>query len=381
MYSYRVSAVNAYGEGPLSQEVSAAPDGTPPVTNASVSGRLGNEGWWLSTVTIKLTASDDNSGVASTSYRVDGGDWQTYALPVWVSGTGNHTVDFYSTDNAGNVEGWHSVGFRIDSTAPLTTITLDGAAGDDYWFHSIVTVDIAATDAGSGVDSIQYRLDGGTWATYSAPFDFAEGASLPRPAASGWYTSPIPVTITASDALSGVASIFYRIDGGAWQTYTGSFLLTPEGDHTLEYVAVDAAGNRGLTQSTFVRTDTTAPVVSAPPARLVTTSQVTLSWTGTDAGSGIDHYEVRVDGGTFESVGNERSVSLQLVDGSHTIVIRAIDRAGNEASTVVTVRVDTSPLSASGPYGATLDYAIILAVTAVGIAVAFVVIRRRRRVV
>jgi len=72
---------------------------------------------------------------------------------------------------------------------------------------------------------------------------------------------------------------------------------------------------------------------------------------------------------------------LQLVDGSHTIVIRAIDRAGNEASTVVTVRVDTSPLSASGPYGVTLDYAIILAVTAVAIAVAFVVIRRRRRAV
>src|SRR5207245_1389902 len=104
-------------------------------------------------------------------YRVDGGDWQTYALPVWVSGTGNHTVDFYSTDNAGNVEGWHSVGFRIDSTAPLTTISLDGAAGDDYWFHSIVTVDIAATDAGSGVDAIQYRLDGGTSALMPRAFE------------------------------------------------------------------------------------------------------------------------------------------------------------------------------------------------------------------
>src|SRR3989442_15763280 len=138
------------------------------------------------------------------------------------------------------------------------------------------------------------------FSTDSAPP--AASASLPPPAASGWYTSPIPVTIAASDALSGVASIFYRIDGGAWQTYTGSFLLTPEGDHTLEYVAVDAAGNRGLTQSTFVRTDTTAPVVSAPPARLVTTSQVTVSWTGTAPGSGLDHYEVRVDAGASESL-------------------------------------------------------------------------------
>ncbi|HEX9339766.1 MAG TPA: kelch repeat-containing protein [Thermoplasmata archaeon] len=498
-YYYQLSAINAYGEGPRSGAVFAEPDGTPPVTSASLSGHLGNEGWWLSTVYVTLTASDDNSGVASTSFRVDGGAWQTYGSRIAVRGTGEHTVDFYSTDNAGNVEGSHRVGFRIDTTAPLTTISLDGAAGDDYWFHSIVTVDIAATDAGSGVDSIQYRLDGGTWATYSAPFDVGEGehtvdayavdvagtsgwvvsrsfgidttppittaeiagppgengwyvgavqvtlaatdalgtptiwvrvdggswtrytspllfdtgvhmfdyyavddsglqeevqtqtvsidsaaptvsASLPPPAASGWYTSPIPIEITASDALSGVASIFYRIDGGAWQTYAGSFLLTAEGDHTLEYVAVDSAGHRGSIQSTFVRIDTIAPVVSAPPARLVTTSQVTFSWTGTDAGSGIDHYEVRVDGGTFESVGTHRLASFQLADGLHTIVIRAIDRAGNEASTAFTVRVDTNPLSSSGPYGAAPLYAIVLAVITVAVVSGFVVMRKRRRV-
>ncbi len=498
-YYYQLSAINAYGEGPRSGAVSAEPDGTPPVTSASLSGHLGNEGWWLSIVTVTLTATDDNSGVASTSFRVDGGGWQTYESPIQVRGDGEHTVDFYSTDNAGNVEGWHSVGFRIDTTAPQTAF-LD-PPNNGYWFHSIVTVDIAATDAGSGVDAIEYRLDGGTWATYSASFEVGEGehtvdayaidvagssgpivsrsfgvdttppittaqiagragengwyvgavqvtlvatdalgtptiwarvdggswtrytgpllfdtgvhtldyyavdasglqeevqtqtvsidfaaptasASLLPPSASGWYTSAIPVTIAASDELSGVASIFYRIDGGAWQTYSGSFLLTPDGEHTLEYVAVDAAGNRESTQSIFVRIDTTPPVVAAlPPSLHVTTSQVFLSWTGSDAGSGIDHYEVRVDGGRFESVGSKRSVSLQLADGLHTIVIRAIDRAGNEASTVVTVRVDTNALSTSGPYGATLDYAIILAVTAVAIAVAFVVIRRRRRAV
>jgi len=500
-YYYRVSALNAYGEGPLSQELSAAPDGTPPVTSASLLGRLGNEGWWRSTVAVTLTATDDNSGVASTTYRVDGGGWQTYASPVQISGDGAHALDFYSTDLAGNVEGTRSVGFRIDATAPQTEIALDGIRGDDYWFHSAVTVSVTATDAGSGVASILYRLDGGDWVTYTASFDVGDGehvvdayavdvagwdgevasqwfgvdttppittaqiaglagesgwyvgavqvnlvatdalgtptisvrvdggswtmytspllfdtgvhtldyyavdasglqeevqtqtvsidfaaptasASLLPPSASGWYTAAIPVTITASDELSGVASIFYRIDGGAWQTYAGSFLLTPDGEHTLEYVAVDTAGNRGSPQSIFVRIDTTPPVVAAlPPSLHVTTSQVFLSWTGSDAGSGIDHYEVRVDSGTFESVGSKRSVSLQLADGSHTIVIRAIDRAGNEASTVVTVRVDTSPLSTSGPYGATLDYAIILAVTAVAIAVAFVVIRRRRRAV
>src|SRR2546425_1819632 len=290
-YYYRVSAVNAYGEGPLSQESSAAPDGTPPVTSASLSGHLGNEGWWLSTVTVKLTASDDNSGVASTSYRVDGGDWHTYASPIAISGDGEHTVDFYSTDNAGNVEGWHSVGFRIDSTAPLTTISLDGAAGDDYWFHSIVTVDIAATDAGSGVDSIQYRLDGGTWATYAASFAVGEGAhtldayavdvagssgpvvsrsfgvdTTPPittaqiagpPGENGWYLGAVQVTLAATDAL-GTPTIWVRVDGGSWTRYTGP-LLFDTGVHTFDYYAVDASGLQEAAQTQTASIDFAAP--------------------------------------------------------------------------------------------------------------------------
>ena len=500
-YYYQLSAINAYGEGPRSGAVSAEPDGTPPVTTASLSGRLGNEGWWLSTVSVTLTASDDNSGVASTSFRVDGGGWQTYAAPVAVSGDGEHTVDFYSTDNASNVEGWHSVGFRIDTTAPQTAISLDGTAGDGDWFHSIVTVDIAATDAGSGVDSIEYRLDGGPWATYSASFDVGEGehtvdayavdgagssgpvvsrsfgvdttppvttaqiagptgengwyvgavqvtlaatdalgtptiwvrvdggswtrytspllfdtgvhtldyyavdasglqeavqtqtvsidSAAPQSQASlqgtlgelGWYRSNVLLAIQATDATSGVASIAYRIDGGAWHAYAG---LVPIGDgsHSIQYYATDSAGVAESVRVIQVRIDTTPPVVAAQsPSLPVTTSEVTISWTGTDAGSGIDHYEVRVDGGTYESVGGGNSVLLRLADGSHAIEIRAVDLAGNEASTAITVTVDTSPPHTSGPYGATPLFAIVPAVIAIAFAVAVVVSRRRRRTV
>ena len=500
-YYYQLSAINAYGEGPRSGAVSAEPDGTPPVTSASLSGHLGNEGWWLSTVTVTLTASDDNSGVASTSFRVDGGGWQTYPSPIQVRGDGEHTVDFYSTDNAGNVEGWHSVGFRIDGTAPQTAISLDGAGGDGYWFHSPVTVDITATDAGSGVASIEYRLDGGTWATYAASFDVGEGEhtvdayaidvagssgpvvsrsfgvdttppittaqiagptgengwylgavqvtlaatdalgtptiwvrvdggswtrytgpllfdtgvhtfdyyavdasglqeavqtqtvsidfAAPQSEASlqgtlgelGWYRSNVLLAIQATDATSGVASIAYRIDGGAWQAYAG---LVPIGDgsHSIQYYATDSAGVAESVRVIEVRIDTTPPAVAAQsPSLPVTTTEVTISWTGTDAGSGIDHYEVRVDGGAYESVGGGNSALLRLADGSHTIEIRAVDLAGNEASTAITVTVDTSPPNTSGPYGATPLFAIVLAVIAIAFAVAVVVIQRRRRTV
>ena len=39
-------------------------DGTPPTTQASFSGVLGNGSWYLSPVTVRLSASDDLSGVA-----------------------------------------------------------------------------------------------------------------------------------------------------------------------------------------------------------------------------------------------------------------------------------------------------------------------------
>ncbi len=64
-----------------------------------------------------------------------------------------------------------------------------------------------------------------------------------------------------------------------------------------------------------------------------------------------------------------------------SVPIGATDRVGNQASTVFTVRVDTGPLSTSGPHGRTPLYAILLAVIAVAVAGGILVMRRRRRTV
>jgi len=62
------------------------------------------------------------SGVAKTEYRVDGGDWvaeeneagdDPFETSVTVSDEGEHTVEFRSTDVAGNVEETKSVSFAI----------------------------------------------------------------------------------------------------------------------------------------------------------------------------------------------------------------------------------------------------------------------------
>lgn len=63
-----------------------------------------------------------------------------------------------------------------------------------------------------------------------------------------YYQPQVQVTLTATDNLSGVAAIYYQIDAGRRQTYTGSFVITAPGPHTLGYYSVDNAGNVEATQ-------------------------------------------------------------------------------------------------------------------------------------
>ena len=78
-------------------------DQTPPNTEKDLSGDLGADGY-RNSVVVTLSATDATSGVSTTVYRVDGGEWKTgNTFPI--SSDGKHTVEYYSTDAAGNAEG------------------------------------------------------------------------------------------------------------------------------------------------------------------------------------------------------------------------------------------------------------------------------------
>src|SRR5262249_8017914 len=105
-------------------------DTVPPVTTATLAPPTpnGSNGWYVSPVQLTLAADDDDgSGVALTEYNVDGAGWQTYTAPFTVSTQGADTVQYRSTDSAGNVETPGSVSFKIDSVPPVVTYT--GNAG------------------------------------------------------------------------------------------------------------------------------------------------------------------------------------------------------------------------------------------------------------
>src|SRR2546430_13424898 len=84
---------------------------------------------------------------------------------------------------------------------------------------------------------------------------------------SGNYLGSATVTITATDTESGVDRIEYSLDGGAFTRYTGPVVVNAVGSHMVHSRATDVAGNTSPEQMTsftvVARPDTTPPTVSA----------------------------------------------------------------------------------------------------------------------
>jgi len=249
--------------------VAAVVDATAPVTTSNA---LAN---YVSSASIKLTATDVGTGVANTYYKLDG-SVQTLGTAITTSVLGAHTIEFWSVDKAGNTETHKTASFTVtapvvlDTTPPVTTSNVVAS----YVSNALIT--FSATDAGSGVANTYYILDGGlqtigksvsvtALGAHTLQFwsvDAAGNAELHKNAAFT-ITAPVvvdtmpPVTIsdakatyvtsaaiklTATDAGSGVASTYYILDGGV-QTAGTAVSVTATGTHTLEFWSTDVAGN------------------------------------------------------------------------------------------------------------------------------------------
>jgi len=179
-------------------------DTIPPVTTASGIPA----GWTRNDVIVTLSATDSYSGVAATCYRVGAGADTTYTVPFSVTADGQTTVTYWSVDNADNVEAEQSATVRIDKTPPVTSPEVVG--------------------------------DGG---------------------------ASVTVTLSASDALSGVATTRWRLgDSGGWTAGT-SVTVTAAGERTLYFYSADNAGNVEETGSvTFTVVEPPPPVIGVAGA-------------------------------------------------------------------------------------------------------------------
>jgi PKD repeat protein/type 1 glutamine amidotransferase len=144
-------------------------DRAAPVTTAAVSPAEpdGELGWYATAPRITLTADDGSagSGVDTTEYRIGtSGAFKPYTGPFTVSKPGRQIVQYRSTDKEGNAEPPKSLSLAVDPQAPTTSARIDRLPG------SAVRVALSAGDGtGSGVREVRYRVDGGAWRTYSGP--------------------------------------------------------------------------------------------------------------------------------------------------------------------------------------------------------------------
>ena len=193
----------------------------------------------------------------------------------------------------------------------------------------------------------------------------------------GWFLSPVLVIVSATDDV-GVASTHYQIDDGSWQLYVSPFPVDADGNHTVDYFSLDREGNAENPKATRVPVDRNPPVfLTLSPEATVPTSNVVLSWKAEDIASGVAGFNVSVDGRPFEAVGLQTSKTVSLPDGRHTVRIRALDVAGNDAETEFAFHVDTFVLSATGPQ-ATLLLVLIFGSNAVIVLTVLIVLRKKR---
>jgi hypothetical protein len=215
-----------------------------PTTTSTQSPAPNGNGWNKASVTVTLNPVDPGSGstgsgIAATYYAVDNstcssinlGACSAYSAPLSITTQAKHIVYFFSKDKAGNFQSTHSAAVNIDETAPKTT------------------------------DSLSGTLSGGI------------------------YVSPVTVTLSPADNLSGVASTVYQINGGTIQTYSAPFKVSSLGSDTVTFHSTDKAGNVEATETvSFTVHATTATTLASSLNPSKSGSSVTFTATVTASG-------------------------------------------------------------------------------------------------
>ena len=335
-------------------------DKTAPAISGSKDRAANNAGWYKDDVTVSFEATDRLSGVAAKTTDKTLGEGA------------NQSVTGTATDAAGNSSSTTVSGIDIDKTAPVL-----GGSFSSGWHAGDVTVTWTCTDPLSGpVGQPADSTVTGEGASLSASATCTDKAgnsttktvsgiqidrTAPGTAASvsgeltnGWYNADISFTLAASDNLSGVASTFYSVDGGTPQSYSGAVTIGTNGTHTVTYWSADKAGNveDRTGNSVILKLDKDAPrldgnATTAPNSKGWYSGDVTVAWTCSDAGSGIDGTcpPNSTVSGEGENLGASASVS-DLAGNVTNATVSGIDIDVTAPTTTASV----PPVPASGWY-------------------------------
>jgi hypothetical protein len=347
-YRYTLTGTDNVGNAAASILTTVKVDSVAPVTTITLSPTTpnGSAGWYKATApTFTLTATDSASGVATRFYQIDGGTTQTYTVAVSIP-NGQHTISYWSQDNAGNVESTNTTAtIKVDIVNPANALTLTTKSGGGSFLSGSTVfyqgsaagsfkIQNAVTDADSGAASSTFAALGGT--------------------PTGW-------THTTPDAQTTPA-------GGPYASNVFSWLNATSSSPTEVVTGADAAGNTTNAPTLTFTNDSTAPTggavsvngTAASPggstsATTSTSFAIDSRTNFTDAGSGLASSVLTVQSETYNgsTCGTPGSggpyTSPTTISGTTNPAITAgfcylytltgVDNVGNTASIKTTVTV------------------------------------------
>ncbi len=241
------------------------------------------------------------SGILATiNFKGVSGGTSAVTMDANLGNTSDSNVAFQGTDLLASVT---NASFTVDVIGPAVSITVPTTGATVS--GSSVTVSASATDSGSGVAGVQFKLDG--------------------------------VNINAEDVVSPYSIV--------WNASSVS-----NGSHTLTAVARDAAGNTSTSAGITVtvnNADSVAPTVSitTPTAgATVSGSSVTVSASASD-NVGVIGVQFKLDGANLSTEDTSSPYSIvwnttSATEGSHSLTAVARDAASNQTtSSAISVTV------------------------------------------
>lgn len=256
--------------------ITTSTDNVAPATTASVSPQPNQLGWNNSDVTLNLSSADNEggSGAKEIHYKLTGAETKEAVIlgdtaQISIAAEGASALTYWAVDNLGNTEAVKSLEIKIDKTPPVIT-----------------------------------------------------SAALPQANSHGWNNTDVTISFTATDNLSGVASV------------NNAVTVAAEGaNQNIGGEAVDIAGNKATAYASL-NIDKTPPTITAkssPQANLAgwNNTDVTVTFAGEDALSGIQTIT--------QPVIVAAEWAGQLIAGE------AVDFANNKASASLTLNIDKTP--------------------------------------
>src|SRR4051812_22373351 len=167
-------------------------------------------------------------------------------------------------------------------------------------------------------------------------------------------TSSTAVSITFTDSDATTAGFTCSLDNATGAACTSPFTASglAESAHSLAVTALDALGN-GATRTVQWVVDHTAPAVPVVVGPSSPTNATSASIVFSDSAADVTSYTCALDAGAPVTCTSPWSIAGPLSEGSHGVVVRAIDGSGNattgQTQWVVDVTAPSAPFIQAGP--------------------------------